>query len=426
MPSVRPKLVEEGVPISSASSDSGDATMMEEDHKYLIGGNNPPTNHWSSVDTEKLYDNASSLGNDASKKKISSLAKASKGSLMNATDRTKSTKKMSTIQTSFVVGGRPSQPPTVDSLSSESQSGNMAVDDVPHRKRTSLTTTSFQVPSNNPQHNPSISSTTNDMEAYPVPSSTSFANFDVHSKVYGPTTSYIVEGTHTISQQYSGQINSNSDVTDHDGVEKMEGVIDLSEKPPIVVIDGANIAYAYNKATQGGSSLQASQSKPEPDVTGIVVACHYFLSAGIRVLAVVPSTWTHREPHQSVLEKLNSQGLLVPAPPKDDDDAYAITIARREDARAQKRGDGPGYVLSNDMFRDAIARETAGGNTYLKGWLTEGHERPQGKTGPGRISFAFCDTGSMDDHGDRVLDILPNPRHPLVQFVEHHRGVAQP
>ena len=58
----------------------------------------------------------------------------------------------------------------------------------------------------------------------------------------------------------------------------------------MVVLDGANLAYAYDKAWQGGSSLAASQQRPVPDARGIVVACQYFLAAGIRVLAVVPAT----------------------------------------------------------------------------------------------------------------------------------------
>ena len=161
------------------------------------------------------------------------------------------------------------------------------------------------------------------------------------------------------------------------------------------------------------------------DAKGIVVTCEYFQSAGIRVLAVIPTTWTHRDPHQQILKKLEEQGVLVSAPSRDDDDAYAITIARREDAKARERGDGPGYVMSNDMFRDAIARtEEEGGGEGLKEWLTEGSTLEQGKTGPGRISFAFLDTGSMDDHGDKVLDIMPSPRHPLIQFVEQSRRKA--
>jgi hypothetical protein len=110
------------------------------------------------------------------------------------------------------------------------------------------------------------------------------------------------------------------------------------------------------------------------------------------------------------LKMLKEQGLLVAAPPRDDDDAYALTIARRENMRAMQRGEGGGFVLSNDMFRDAMARDAE-----LEHWL---------KGGWGRISFAFCDLGTSNDYGERELDFIPNPRHPLVSDVDRARHTA--
>jgi hypothetical protein len=219
-------------------------------------------------------------------------------------------------------------------------------------------------------------------------------------------------------------------------IERMEGVEDQGIKPPLVVLDGANVAYAYAAAVVGlehVSSLAAQARNPEPDSRGIQVAIRYFQQAGLRVLVVLPTSWfrskprprdTNRNssmmetPQLEILHDLKAQGLLVAAPPTDDDDAYALLIARREQARAQGRnGQGPGFVLSNDMFRDAAARDPTG---ELKQWLTSGSD----DHGPGRISYAFCDMGTMDDHGDRVLDFIPNPRHPLVTWVEsEHRRV---
>jgi hypothetical protein len=71
----------------------------------------------------------------------------------------------------------------------------------------------------------------------------------------------------------------------------------------------------------------------------------------------------------------------------------------------------------NDLFRDAIDRDSSGD---LGMWLTKG----SGENGPGRISYAFCDMSSIDDHGDRILDFIPNPRHSLVAWVEnlHRQG----
>ena len=228
-------------------------------------------------------------------------------------------------------------------------------------------------------------------------------------------------------------------------IERMEGVEDQGIKPPLVVLDGANVAYAYATAVVGlehvSSSLAAhahNNKKPEPDARGIQVAIRYFRQAGVRLLVVLPTSWFRSKPRPKdsnrnssmmetpqleILHDLKAQGLLVAAPPTDDDDAYALLIARREQARAQGRnhGQGPGFVLSNDMFRDAAARDLTG---ELKQWLTTGSGSDNNAHGPGRISFAFCDMGTMDDHGDRVLDFIPNPRHPLVAWVEsEHRRV---
>lgn len=119
-----------------------------------------------------------------------------------------------------------------------------------------------------------------------------------------------------------------------------------------------------------------------------------------------------------ILQALKSQGLLVASPPTDDDDAYALTIARREEQRSLKRpppqtGEGPGFVLSNDLFRDAQQRDDSG---TLKEWLTNG--RQKSTIGPGRISYTFGDMGTMNDRGEHVFDFLPNPRHPLINWME--------
>ena len=117
-----------------------------------------------------------------------------------------------------------------------------------------------------------------------------------------------------------------------------------------------------------------------------------------------------------VLSDLKDRGLLVAAPPRDDDDAYALTIARREHYRFRRGGggevntsEGSGHVLSNDMFRDAMARDAD-----LEAWLKQG----------GRISYAFCDLGSMNDYGEKELDFIPNPRHFLISDIERQRHAA--
>ena len=209
---------------------------------------------------------------------------------------------------------------------------------------------------------------------------------------------------------------------DEPPLERMEGVESHDAKGPLVVIDGANVAYAYADAI----SMERSggrHPKGEPDAKGIQIAANYFLSVGVRVTIVLPAPWIRAKPRSSdqggdnslmvtdqleLLQDLKAKGLLVPSPPRDDDDAYALTIARREDVRAKQRGEGGGFVLSNDMFRDAIGRDERLGN-----WLKQEN---------GRISYAFVDMANLDDFGDRLLDFIPYPRHPLVNWAEEmHR-----
>eukprot|EP00547_Thalassionema_nitzschioides_P005686 CAMPEP_0194217768 /NCGR_PEP_ID=MMETSP0156-20130528/22238_1 /TAXON_ID=33649 /ORGANISM="Thalassionema nitzschioides, Strain L26-B" /LENGTH=384 /DNA_ID=CAMNT_0038946899 /DNA_START=49 /DNA_END=1203 /DNA_ORIENTATION=- len=210
-----------------------------------------------------------------------------------------------------------------------------------------------------------------------------------------------------IPQTYNAELHS---------IESMEGVVSLDAKEPLVVMDGANVAHAYADVATG-------KSRGEPDFFGLQVAANYFLEAGVRVLIVLPAPWFRVKPQATDLNKdnammvtekveilrgLKEQGLLVTSPPRDDDDAYALTIARRERDRAKERGDGgAGYVLSNDMFRDAIGRDAG-----LEHWLKEDF---------GRMSYAFCDLGTMNEFGQHELDFIPNPRHPMVAEIERQR-----
>jgi hypothetical protein len=131
--------------------------------------------------------------------------------------------------------------------------------------------------------------------------------------------------------------------------EKMEGVQDQSIKTPLIVMDGANVAYAYGLAMDGGDG-GAGGSFPRPDVRGIRVACDYFLGhssssssqpdhhhSRVRILVVLPQSWfrshpkygsnnknnhhhptafLHSQPQQiQILQQLQAEGKLVAAPP---------------------------------------------------------------------------------------------------------------
>ena len=299
----------------------------------------------------------------------------------------------------------------------------------------------------------------------------------------------------------SGQSNLAPDEYDYDllggGVpdhvtERME-VEDIIPLPPLIVIDGANVAYAYGKAKSvGNNAIVSSHSASDhggnastysrqgssfgrsfqPDANGILIACNYFMNAGCRVQVVLPAQWLQTKsqrrndvgcgsyhstdespalaseitPQLEVLHGLREQGLLCAAPSNDDDDSYAIMLARREDARAARRRgggqagqskscdgkpksiveEGGGFVLSNDQFRDAQSRDrTSSAPTGLGEWL-EGKKEKKGVSRlqdrinniPGRISYSFGDVGSINQYGDKELDLIPNPRHPLVEEIE--------
>lgn len=216
-------------------------------------------------------------------------------------------------------------------------------------------------------------------------------------------------------------------------VERMEGVQDHSTQSALVVMDGANLAYHYaqslsnSPALEGESYYDAMRSGRKTDVRGIRVACQYFIQANIRVLVVLPASWLRRKPQAGdassdsnalmqteqldVLEDLQRRGWLVAAPPTDDDDAYVLTIARREAKR------GAAFCLSNDLFRDAQERDASLGT-----WLKEG---TSAETGPGRMSYTFYSAGRRDEFGDKELELVPNPRHPLVRWIETNHQAAK-
>ena len=222
---------------------------------------------------------------------------------------------------------------------------------------------------------------------------------------------------------------------------------------PLIVIDGANIAYNYAESLDpSASSLQHNNNnnrrhKRQPNPRGIRLAIDYFLKNNCRVQAVVPTSWYRLRPRDKnegdakmvtdeveELRSLREQGFLVACPPGDDDDAYAIALARREENR---RSDDAmmsidddedtgfpaallgGYILSNDFFHDAVRREEQsdraeeqhlsslrGRKSTLREWLNQ-H----------RISYSFANVGQTF-HGQVELEFLPNPRHPLIECID--------
>eukprot|EP00985_Skeletonema_marinoi_P032371 scaffold39118_cov206-Skeletonema_marinoi.AAC.4 len=241
-------------------------------------------------------------------------------------------------------------------------------------------------------------------------------------------------------------------------------------KSPLIVIDGANIAYNYAESLDPSSSLetnnynQSRYNKRQPNPHGIRLAIEYFLSRKCRVTAVVPTSWYRLRPRSKnegdakmvtdevdELRSLREQGFLVACPPGDDDDAYSIALARREEDRQKHKAtttafheddammdddeDGGlipesllgGFVLSNDFFHDAVRREEqarkdhhqfysagvsslSGRKSSLREWLKQN-----------RISYSFANVGQIFQ-GQVEMEFLPNPRHPLIECIEaRHR-----
>ena len=92
-----------------------------------------------------------------------------------------------------------------------------------------------------------------------------------------------LEDTVIIPQTYNEELHQ---------IERMEGVISLDGKESLVVMDGANVAYAYADAMSAVSGTH----KREPDYRGLLVAANYFLQWDIRVLIVLPAPWFRLKP----------------------------------------------------------------------------------------------------------------------------------
>lgn len=401
---VRPRLVEEGTPIGQAddNNDHHDDHVMAEQSSSFEGMGYTYTQDLSQHQPATSYVAQTTATAD----KPSSLLAAARGKLPS-----KRRQAAHTHATRVIIGGESPDPGSL-----QPDCIDMATDS-PFEQRSSARGSDL--------HYDALSTSAQPMhQQYQHPRQ--------YSSTATPTSHHhkYRQATHSHTQH----IEIGADTRPSD---RMEGVQDHSIKTPLIVLDGANVAYAYSQTAHAAEYQQHQNqnnrgSKIEPDATGIRVACDYFLKADMRVMVVLPAPWFRSKPRPGdvshgnasmltdqleVLQELQQAGRVLTAPPSDDDDAYALTIAQRENVRAASRnGQGPAYVLSNDMFRDAQARDPTG---QVRPWLTTGHSKD---TGPGRISFAFCDMGTMNDYGETELDIVPNPRHPLVAWIEQHHS----
>lgn len=122
----------------------------------------------------------------------------------------------------------------------------------------------------------------------------------------------------------------------------------MTEKP-IIVLDAANIGWgAGNKVCSG---------------EGLIEVINFCRKHGLRPVAFLPNQYLYnpKNPKRLItnLDDVNSEvenGVVIPVPPKDDDDLYMLTYAQKKDAK----------LISNDLFRDYISSSE---DTTAESWV---------------------------------------------------------
>jgi hypothetical protein len=101
---------------------------------------------------------------------------------------------------------------------------------------------------------------------------------------------------------------------------------------PTIVLDGANVAHAYSRATRHGTS--------DADPLGLVVAVEFLKSKGHRCAVVLPKSYETYPSFFNLI--LNAPITYAPL----EDDLFVIQMAMRYD----------GFILSNDKYRAEVQR----------------------------------------------------------------------
>ena len=145
---------------------------------------------------------------------------------------------------------------------------------------------------------------------------------------------------------------------------------------PLVVLDAANIGWAYGKGERF-------------DVTGVESALSFLGQYNVSIGAFLPAGYLRKKPQeggnlQNALmrtdewERINQlvqRGVLTLVPSGDDDDVYALSYARSNE----------GYIVSNDWFDNHVkGLELAVVRQSMTSWLAEN-----------RCSYAFGPNGEF-------------------------------
>lgn len=395
---VRPRLVEEGVPIGSTTTSS-----LNDDHVDDI------EMEYHSQQQQDRPQNTKVLHHQGS----SSLARAAASTSNN--NRSSSMKRSSPRKGIIVIGGKQTTSSSTNCYNDGPTSSMAAEAYTCSPTYNNCLSSSLSAAYHSPstpyyvQQSPSLTT-------YSLPTSAHTSASSMSSTIAASPSSYSHSTPNNFSQasspappprRYHIEIGA-----DYRPTEPMQGVEDHSTPKPLLVVDGANVAYAYQQQ--------------RPDIRGIQRIVDYFeqqlapqaMDDVIRLVIVLPASWIQRyattrknqswaqcdwEQHQyRVVHALHDR--LIPAPSTDDDDAYALTIAMQQ----QSSQSVPSYIISNDHFRDAQARDRG-----IAKFLTEKKAR---------ISYTFANMGSIDaTGGEPVLDFVPNPRHPAIEELQELR-----
>jgi hypothetical protein len=158
--------------------------------------------------------------------------------------------------------------------------------------------------------------------------------------------------------------------------EMLETTPQASASGLLVVLDAANIGWAYGRDNRF-------------DVTGIEAAVRFFSTFKVTVTAFIPAAFVRKRPSEGSggvnakmvtdeWERLNAlvqSGVLVIVPAGDDDDVYAISYARTNNA----------FIVSNDFYGNHIQKlANMSLRSSMELWLATN-----------RCSYTFSSTGGF-------------------------------
>ena len=103
------------------------------------------------------------------------------------------------------------------------------------------------------------------------------------------------------------------------------------DSPPLVLVDGSNVAH--------------SSEGDQPELSNIVAVCDKLREEGYEPVVVVDAALRHQIDDRGGYERMVDDGSIKQAPAGTDADYFILSFARELDAA----------IVSNDRFKDRIA-----------------------------------------------------------------------